>query len=411
MASFCILRTAKLRTDGNVAGSISHALRARETPNADPEIENWTNFNKKGEDGISHIPDNVFDQAMARYRKTLPKKIGKGRVPCIELLATVSPEVMAKPGFKITDYLNDCDHWAEEVFGKENVFLKVHHKDEKTPHSSIFIVPKVIKKYKDGHTEEVLAAKQWLGGREKLSKLQDDFFEKVGKKYGLERGIKNSKAKHQTQKKYYAKINQLEKELAEFSANLVENVPSTRGMFSTIIDQDKLNPYLQKQIETLKPYFEKLAKAEDTERKYKALQESFNEEVEKKSRAKIITAENKLRFELNKIFLEEKAELQKKADQWDNFLNGTKTTFNFPDGFKFSCLTGVNSIRKMSDAIQSYENLTPHGLRCLADRMEKLNMDGQEVYDQVIAKGSTIGEWLDKPIKTKNQGYGGMSMS
>jgi len=50
-------------------------------------------------------------------------------------------------------------------------------------------------------------------------------------------------------------------------------------------------------------------------------------------------------------------------------------------------------------------------LRCLADRMEKLNMDGQEVYDQVIAKGSTIGEWLDKPIKTKNQGYGGMSMS
>ena len=123
MASFCILRTAKLRTDGNVAGSISHALRARETPNADPNVENWTNLNVKGEDGKSHIPENAFDQAMARFRKTLPKKIGKGRVPCIELMATVSPEVMAKPGFKITDYLNDCDHWAEEVFGKENVFL------------------------------------------------------------------------------------------------------------------------------------------------------------------------------------------------------------------------------------------------------------------------------------------------
>jgi len=411
MANFCILRTAKLRTDGNVAGSISHALRARETPNADPKIENWTNFNKKGEDGISHIPDNVFDQAMARYRKTLPKKIGKGRVPCIELLATVSPEVMARKDFDYVAYLNDFDHWVEDTFGKENVFLKVHHKDEKTPHSSVFVVPKVTKKYKDGHTEEVLAAKQWLGGREKLSKLQDDFFEKVGKKYGLERGIKNSKAKHQTQKKYYAKINQLEKELTEFSQNLVENVPASRGMFTTIIDQDKLNPYLQKQIETLKPYFEKLAKAEDTEKKYKALQETFNEQLEKKSQAKIITAENKLRFELTEKHLKDKAELQKKADQWDNFLSGVKTTINFQDGFKFTCLTGVNSIRKMSDAIQSYENLTPHGLRCLADRMEKLEMNGQDVYDQVIAKGSTIGEWLDKPVKPRNQGYGGMSMS
>lgn len=406
MANFCILRTAKLRTDGNVAGSISHALRARETPNADPEIENWTNFNKVGEDGISHIPDDVFDQAMARYRKTLPKKIGKGRVPCIELLATVSPEVMAREDFDYVDYLNDFDHWVEDTFGKKNVFLKVHHRDEKTPHSSVFVVPKVTKKYKDGHTEEVLAAKQWLGGREKLAKLQDDFFEKVGQKYGLDRGIKNSKAKHQTQKKYYAKINQLEKELTEFSQNLVENVPVSRGMFTTIIDQDELNPYLQEQIETLKPYFEKLAKAEDTEKKYKALQETFNEQLEKKSQAKIITAENKLRFELNKKFLEEKAELQKKADHWDNFLNGTKTNFNFPDGFKFSCLRGVNSIRKMSDMILDYESITPYGLESLKKicdaRGFKTIGDAEEYRKQNNLK--SIFDISDKP---RTKGYDG----
>ena len=104
MASFCIMRTAKLRTDGNVAGSISHALRDRETPNADPNVENWTNLNVKGEDGKSHIPENAFDQAMARFRKTLPKKIGKGRVPCVELMMTVSPEVMTRPDFKSTSW-------------------------------------------------------------------------------------------------------------------------------------------------------------------------------------------------------------------------------------------------------------------------------------------------------------------
>ena len=408
MANFCIFRTAKLKADGNVSASIQHALRVRDTPNADPKIENWTNLNFKGEDGKSHIPDNAYEQAMARFRKTLPKKIGKGRVPCIELMMTVSPEVMAKPGFKITDYLNDCDHWAEEVFGKENVFFKAHHKDEKTPHTSIFIVPKVTKKYKDGHTEEILAAKQWLGGREKLSKLQDDFFEKVGKKYGLDRGIKNSKARHQTQKKYYAKINQLEKELAEFSANLVENVPSTRGMFSTIIDQDKLNPYLQKQIETLKPYFEKLAKAEDIEKKYKALQETFNEQLEAKARARELVAENKVRFELTKKHLDEKAELQKKADNWDAFLSGKETGFQYPDGFKFTCRTGVNSIRKMSDMILDYESITPYGLESLkkiCDARGFKTIGDAEEY----RKRNNLKSIFDISDKPRTKGYDGPS--
>ena len=134
----------------------------------------------------------------------------------------------------------------------------------------------------------------------------------------------------------------------------------------------------------------------------KTLKEDLNKTVS----AKVTAAENKLRFDLTKTHLEEKAKLQEKADQWDNFLKGTKTNFNFPDGLKFTCLTGVNSIRKMSDAIQSYKNLTPYGLRNLADRMEELKMNGNDVYEKVISKGSSIGEWLDKPI-SKGRGRGG----
>lgn len=400
MASFCIMRTAKLRTDGNVAGSISHAIRARETPNADPNVENWTNLNVKGEDGKSHIPENAFDQAMARFRKTLPKKIGKGRVPCVELMMTVSPEVMARPDFKITSYLNDCDQWAEETFGKENVFLKIHHKDEKTPHSSIFIVPKVIKKYKDGHTEEVLAAKQWLGGREKLSKLQDDFYEKVGKKYGLERGIKNSKAKHQTQKKYYAKINQLEKELAEFSANLVENVPSTRGMFSTIIDQDKLNPYLQKQIETLKPYFEKLAKAEDIEKKYKALQESFNEKLE--------TEKTKLKDKFDLDLKQATANLTKEKDTLYNTIHSSNLVFKGLKGEEITCQNGLLEAVKRASAmaienkeiVENWRNTSADELIEIANGYKKYGVNNWKDYEQ--AKSQSKG---------RGRGSGGFSYS
>lgn len=404
MASFCILRTAKLRTDGNVAGSISHALRARETPNADPKIENWTNFNKKGEDGISHIPDNVFDQAMARYRKTLPKKIGKGRVPCIELLATVSPEVMARKDFDYVAYLNDFDHWVEDTFGKENVFLKVHHKDEKTPHSSVFVVPKVTKKYKDGHTEEVLAAKQWLGGREKLSKLQDDFFEKVGKKYGLERGIKNSKAKHQTQKKYYAKINQLEKELTEFSQNLVENVPASRGMFTTIIDQDKLNPYLQKQIETLKPYFEKLAKAEDTEKKYKALQESFNEKLNSRVEAEKTKLKDKFDLDLKQAT----ANLTKEKDNLYNAIHSSKLVFKGLKGEEITCQNGLLEAVKRASAmaienkeiVENWRNTSADELIEIANGYKKYGVNNWKDYEQ--AKSQSKG---------RGRGSGGFSYS
>lgn len=404
MANFCILRTAKLRTDGNVAGSISHALRARETPNADPKIENWTNFNKKGEDGISHIPDNVFDQAMARYRKTLPKKIGKGRVPCIELLATVSPEVMARKDFDYVAYLNDFDHWVEDTFGKENVFLKVHHKDEKTPHSSVFVVPKVTKKYKDGHTEEVLAAKQWLGGREKLSKLQDDFFEKVGKKYGLERGIKNSKAKHQTQKKYYAKINQLEKELTEFSQNLVENVPASRGMFTTIIDQDKLNPYLQKQIETLKPYFEKLAKAEDTEKKYKALQESFNEKLNSRVEAEKTKLKDKFDLDLKQAT----ANLTKEKDNLYNAIHSSKLVFKGLKGEEITCQNGLLEAVKRASAmaienkeiVENWRNTSADELIEIANGYKKYGVNNWKDYEQ--AKSQSKG---------RGRGSGGFSYS
>ena len=36
MSAYAILRTAKLKTLGNVGGSLAHSYRTRETSNADP---------------------------------------------------------------------------------------------------------------------------------------------------------------------------------------------------------------------------------------------------------------------------------------------------------------------------------------------------------------------------------------
>ena len=54
-----------------------------------------------------------------------------------------------------------------------------------------------------------------------LSQLQTDFAKDVGLRYGLERGIEGSQAKHQTVKEFYAQVNQPIKEV-HLSAQSVE---------------------------------------------------------------------------------------------------------------------------------------------------------------------------------------------
>ena len=87
--------------------------------------------------------------------------------------------------------------WAEKTFGKENILSAVVHNDETTPHISIHIVPRL-----DGQ----LNAKHWLGGRQKLTQLQNDFAEQH-RELGLERGVAGSKAHHDKIKQYYERVN------------------------------------------------------------------------------------------------------------------------------------------------------------------------------------------------------------
>jgi len=71
-------------------------------------------------------------------------------------------------------------------FEKENIISAVVHNDETTPHLHLNLIPIVRNK---------LSAKQ-LFTRASLLELQTDFHEKVGKKWGLERGKEGSQAKH-----------------------------------------------------------------------------------------------------------------------------------------------------------------------------------------------------------------------
>ena len=83
-------------------------------------------------------------------------------------------------------FFADCTDFFSERYGKENVVSAVVHLDESTPHLHFNLMPVA-----DGR----LCAKE-LFDRAALRELQTNFYEVVGKKYGLKRGKEGGTAKH-----------------------------------------------------------------------------------------------------------------------------------------------------------------------------------------------------------------------
>ncbi len=83
-------------------------------------------------------------------------------------------------------FFADCTNFFSERYGEENIISAVVHLDESTPHLHLNLMPV---------TNGRLCAKE-LFDRTALRDLQTDFYEAVGKKYGLERGKEGSTAKH-----------------------------------------------------------------------------------------------------------------------------------------------------------------------------------------------------------------------
>lgn len=202
--SFAILRTAKLKSFGEIGGSLSHNYRDRPTSNANPQ---QTPNNE-------HSLKNA-ELVMNAIKDKLPEKRRKDAVLCIEYLITASPDWVGWNRLEEKKYFDDAKKWLEDRHGKDNVIATTIHRDESTPHLIAYVVPLV---------DEKLNAKKFLGGREKLSKMQTDFADKVGRSVGLVRGLEGSKAEHQTIKQYYANVNTAVK----VSPDVVLDLPEKR---------------------------------------------------------------------------------------------------------------------------------------------------------------------------------------
>ena len=209
--AFAIIRTAKLKTAGNLGGLNNHLERTMEVPNADQDL---TYLNKRLV-GSGDLAKDVANRIQAAGIE----KPRKNAVLAIEHLMTASPEAFrfekkAKPtgiGYTVgapkedidrwRHFEESCYQWLAKRYGKDNLINFTVHVDEQTPHIHAIVVP-IDEKGK-------LNCRHYLGGREKLRDLQDSFAQQHIA-IGLERGIPGSKAHHTTVKQFYGQAKSFE---------------------------------------------------------------------------------------------------------------------------------------------------------------------------------------------------------
>ena len=219
-------------TDSRMSAHIERTVHPK---NAD---RTRTHLNRE----LVQFPEGVRNrtQAIAHRIETagIRRKVGTNQVKAIRVLLTGSNKDMKQmeADGQLDGWCNDSLQWLRETYGELNLVSAVLHMDEKTPHIHATIVPIVTgerrkakkeeqngkKKYRKKSTQDVRLCADDVMARHKLKHYQDTYAQAMGK-YGLQRGIDGSLAKHISTMQYY-------KELVEQQDSLQENIETLLGL-------------------------------------------------------------------------------------------------------------------------------------------------------------------------------------
>lgn len=190
---YSIVRIAKRRSRSAVRGMLQHALRETAVANALP-----------GAPAPERLAgERTSGAALARLAAALKDAptIRKDTIQAVDVLITASHEDLAKwPKAQQDAYFREVlDLVAARFGGAQNVLCAAIHRDETTPHLQALIMPR------DPATGRFQGVKM-IGGPAGLRALQDEVHERVGKRYGLLRGEKGTKAEHVPIRRFYAAL-------------------------------------------------------------------------------------------------------------------------------------------------------------------------------------------------------------
>lgn len=209
-------------------GASDHIERKTIPKNADPTR---THLNRE----LVEFPDGVSDRTEAishRIRTAgIKRKITPDQVRAIRIVLSGTHEDMMKiqDEGRLDEWCDDNLQWLHYTFGKENTVSAVLHMDEHTPHIHATVVPIVTgerRKAKKKQTEGKRSYRKKANTvrlcaddvltREKLVTYHDSYA-KAMEKYGLQRGVRGSEARHTTTAQYYR---DLKRKTGELEANM-----------------------------------------------------------------------------------------------------------------------------------------------------------------------------------------------
>ena len=209
-------------------GASDHIERKTIPKNADPTR---THLNRE----LVEFPDGVSDRTEAishRIRTAgIKRKITPDQVRAIRIVLSGTHEDMMKiqDEGRLDEWCDDNLQWLHYTFGKENTVSAVLHMDEHTPHIHATVVPIVTgerRKAKKKQTEGKRSYRKKANTvrlcaddvltREKLVTYHDSYA-KAMEKYGLQRGVRGSEARHTTTAQYYR---DLIRQTGELEANV-----------------------------------------------------------------------------------------------------------------------------------------------------------------------------------------------
>lgn len=169
---FCVMNIQKRkRTD--ISGIQKEATRTA------------TEYNNRVQPGmdifnVNLIQSNNWMQDIQTEIDQAGAKTRSNSVVALDAIYTASGDFFKdKSTEECNQFFRDCLQFHQRRFG--HVVSALIHYDETTPHLHILSVPLT----QDGR----LSAREIVGNRANLSRMQTEFFEQVGKEYGLERGV------------------------------------------------------------------------------------------------------------------------------------------------------------------------------------------------------------------------------
>lgn len=188
-----IMRFQKLKSFEEIHRVFRHIFREQNTPNADS-----TRF-KLNENLTSKLAGDT-DGCMGRVRDriaALDKAPRANAVLAVEFIFTASPQAMkCLTASERRKYFTESVKWIVKKVGIENLISAQIHRDETTEHCHLIILPVP-------RGQNRLNCRELLGGhKSRASELQDEFHECVSSNFGLGRGVKGSRAKHQSLRNY-----------------------------------------------------------------------------------------------------------------------------------------------------------------------------------------------------------------